>query len=384
MAVFRPGNRIALLRNGAEYFPALETAIDGAGSDVHLETYIFADDPTGRRIALALIRAAERGVRVRVVVDGFGTRGYSGTLFEELQTGGVEVVVYRPEVARFRFRKHRLRRLHRKIAVVDGRTAFVGGINIIDDMNTPKHVPPRFDYAVCVEGPLLADIYPVVRRLWMMLRWIQLRYRAGDPAEPPLLAAPAGDRLAAFVYRDNLRHRRDIEEQYLVAIEKASSEIIIANAYFFPGTNFRRALIAARKRGVRVTLLLQGRVEYVLLHYASRALYGTLLNGGVEIIEYHRSFMHAKVAVFDGEAATVGSSNIDPFSLFLSREANVWIRDAGFANELRASLESAMQGGARALEQKRWRDRPYVERVLTWVCYGVARLMMGFVGYVHE
>ena len=384
MAIFRPGNRIALLRNGAEYFPALETAIDGAGSDVHLETYIFADDPTGRRIALALIRAAERGVRVRVVVDGFGTRGYSGTLFEELQTGGVEVVVYRPEVARFRFRKHRLRRLHRKIAVVDGRTAFVGGINIIDDMNTPKHVPPRFDYAVCVEGPLLADIYPVVRRLWMMLRWIQLRYRAGDPAEPPLLAAPAGDRLAAFVYRDNLRHRRDIEEQYLVAIEKASSEIIIANAYFFPGTNFRRALIAARKRGVRVTLLLQGRVEYVLLHYASRALYGTLLNGGVEIIEYHRSFMHAKVAVFDGEAATVGSSNIDPFSLFLSREANVWIRDAGFANELRASLESAMQGGARALEQKRWRDRPYVERVLTWVCYGVARLMMGFVGYVHE
>ena len=305
-------------------------------------------------------------------------------LFEELRAGGVEVVVYRPEVARFRFRKHRLRRLHRKIAVVDGRTAFVGGINIIDDMNTPKHVPPRFDYAVCVEGPLLADIYPVVRRLWMMLRWIQLRYRAGDPAEPPLLAAPAGDRLAAFVYRDNLRHRRDIEEQYLVAIEKASSEIIIANAYFFPGTNFRRALIAARKRGVRVTLLLQGRVEYVLLHYASRALYGTLLNGGVEIIEYHRSFMHAKVAVFDGEAATVGSSNIDPFSLFLSREANVWIRDAGFANELRASLESAMQGGARALEQKRWRDRPYVERVLTWVCYGVARLMMGFVGYVHE
>jgi cardiolipin synthase len=384
MAVFRPGNRIALLRNGAEYFPALESAIDGAGSDVHLETYIFADDPTGRRIALALTRAAERGVRVKVVVDGFGTRGYSGTLFEELQASGVEVVVYRPEVARFRFRKHRLRRLHRKIAVVDGRTAFVGGINIIDDMNTPKHVPPRFDYAVCVEGPLLADIYPVVRRLWMMLRWIQLRYRAGDPAEPPLLAAPAGDRLAAFVYRDNLRHRRDIEEQYLAAIEKASSEIIIANAYFFPGTNFRRALIAARKRGVRVTLLLQGRVEYVLLHYASRALYGTLLNGGVQIIEYHRSFMHAKVAVFDGEAATVGSSNIDPFSLFLSREANVWIRDAGFANELRASLESAMQGGARPLEKKRWRDRPYVERVLTWVCYGVARLMMGFVGYVHE
>jgi cardiolipin synthase len=385
MPIFRPGNRVTLLKSGAEhYFPALEAAIDGAQREVHIETYIFADDPTGRRIGDALVSAVQRGVAVKVVVDGFGTRAYSGSLLTELQSRGVEVNVYRAEAVRFSFRKNRLRRLHRKITVVDGRIAFVGGINIIDDMNTPRHVPPRFDYAVRIEGPLLLDIYPAVRRLWLMLRWVQLTYQADDLDEPPLASAPAGDCSAAIIYRDNLRHRRDIEEQYLSSIENARSEIIIANAYFFPGTSFRRALAAAASRGVRVVLLLQGRVEYMLLHYASRALYGTLLNAGVEIIEYHKSFMHAKVAVFDGALSTVGSSNIDPFSLFLSREANVWIRDPGFSRELRESLEAAMQHGANPVEQMRWRDRSFVERMMTWVCYGVARLMMGFLGYAHR
>lgn len=385
MPIFRPGNRITLLQSGAEqYFPALEAAIDAAQRDVYIETYIFADDPTGRRIGDALVRAAQRDVAVKVVVDGFGTRPYSGSLLTELQSRGVEVTVYRAEAVRFHYRRNRLRRLHRKITVVDGRIAFVGGINIIDDMNTPRHVPPRFDYAVRIEGPLLLDIYPVVRRLWLMLRWVQLSYQADDLDEPVLSSTPVGDCSAAFIYRDNLRHRRDIEEQYLSSIENSRSEIIIANAYFFPGTSFRRALAAAASRGVRVVLLLQGRVEYVLLHYASRALYGTLLNAGVEIIEYHKSFMHAKVAVFDGELCTVGSSNIDPFSLFLSREANVWIRDPDFSQELRESLEAAMEHGAKSVEQMRWRDRSFVERVMTWVCYGVARLMMGFLGYAHR
>jgi phosphatidylserine/phosphatidylglycerophosphate/cardiolipin synthase-like enzyme len=212
MPIFRPGNRITLLQSGAEqYFPALEAAIDAAQRDVYIETYIFADDPTGRRIGDALVRAAQRDVAVKVVVDGFGTRPYSGSLLTELQSRGVEVTVYRAEAVRFHYRRNRLRRLHRKITVVDGRIAFVGGINIIDDMNTPRHVPPRFDYAVRIEGPLLLDIYPVVRRLWLMLRWVQLSYQADDLDEPVLSSTPVGDCSAAFIYRDNLRHRRDIE-----------------------------------------------------------------------------------------------------------------------------------------------------------------------------
>ena len=157
-----------------------------------------------------------------------------------------------------------------------------------------------------------------------------------------------GTQVAKFTIRDNLRHRRDIERAYLAGVRTARREILIATAYFFPGVRFRRALISAAARGVKVTLLLQARVEYRLLHYASRALYGQLLTAGVAIQEYHRSFLHAKVAVVDSRWATVGSSNIDPYSFLMSREANVFVRDAAFAGELRVELLQMIEAGSRA------------------------------------
>ena len=380
---FRPGNAITLLRSGTEYFPALEEAIHKAEREVYLETYIFADDPTGRRIADALARAAARGVQMRVMVDGFGSHDMAGNLLEDMRLRGVDVQVFRPEVAAFRFRRHRLRRLHRKLAVIDGAIAFVGGINVIDDINTPHQIPPRYDYAVKIEGPLLADIHPVVVRLWRQMRWSNFRSRAHTRRPPPPVVAHAGERRAAFLVRDNFRHRRDIEDAYLGAIAEAREEIVIANAYFLPGQRFRHALSAAAVRGVRVVLLLQGRVEYFLLHYATRALYGSLLASGVEILEYRKSFLHAKVAVIDGTWATVGSSNIDPFSLTLAREANVVIRDRGFAAELRESLHQSMEEGAMPVGA-RWRTRPLMDRVLTWICYGCARFLMGIFGYAQR
>ena len=171
--------------------------------------------------------------------------------------------------------------------------------------------------------------------------------------------------------RDNLRHRRDIERAYLAAIRTARQEILIANSYFFPGIRFRRALIAAAQRGVKVTLLLQARVEYALLHYASRALYGQLLAAGIEIQEYHLSFLHAKVAVVDDRWATVGSSNIDPYSLLMAREANVVVRDPYFADQLRLELGADHPARRRAGPAARWRRRPRMYKLLNWLAYGV-------------
>ena len=156
---------------------------------------------------------------------------------------------------------------------------------------------------------------------------------------------------------------------------------MIASAYFFPGRRFRRALVGAAKRGVRVVLLLQGRVEYVLLYYASRALYGTLLEAGVEIYEYQKSFMHAKVAVIDGHWATVGSSNIDPFSLLLAREANVVVEDRRFAAELRSRLRADIEHGARVVAKTRWFRQPLWKRVPNWIGYGLARFAIGMFGF---
>ncbi|HNL98940.1 MAG TPA: phospholipase D-like domain-containing protein, partial [Accumulibacter sp.] len=152
-ARFLSGNLLTLLNSGTEYFPALIKAIDGARHEVHLESYIFEDDATGRAVADALSRAAQRGVTVRVLVDGFGARDFADRLLPELVAAGVQAMVYRPDIARFQLRRHRLRRLHRKLVAVDGEIAFVGGINVIDDLNTPHQVPPRYDYAVRIEGP---------------------------------------------------------------------------------------------------------------------------------------------------------------------------------------------------------------------------------------
>jgi len=376
---FLGGNKLQLLTNGGAYFPALEQAIDAAQSEIYLETYIFADDNTGRRIGGALARAAARGVSVHVLVDGFGSKGIFEHTRQLLRAANIEVLIFGPKTSPLTLRRNRLRRLHRKLAVVDARVAFVGGINIIDDMHTPRHTPPRYDYAVRIEGPLLASVLEQTERLWRRVAWASLR--RGLQRHPAANAAVHGDQRAVLVVRDNFRHRSDIEDAYLEAIREARKEIIIANAYFFPGARFRHALRGAAERGVRVVLLLQGRVEYVLLHYATRALYGSLLDAGIEIYEYHKSFLHAKVAVIDQHWATVGSSNIDPFSLMLAREANIVVDDAKFSQELRRSLHDHMQDGAMVVAKSAWHRQPLWRRLLIWSAYGCARLLMGLVGY---
>jgi len=380
-AHFLGGNRVALLRSGTEYFPALLAAIHAATAEIFFETYIYAGDATGQRITDALSDAADRGVAVHVLVDGFGSKDMPKRIRQQLLDAGAQVLVFRPKISPWTLRRDRLRRMHRKLAVVDGRVAFVGGINVVDDVDAPRRAPPRYDYAVRVEGPLLGPIHHAAVLLWNRVAWrrMQRGLRLTHWAAPD--TARKGDQRAAFVVRDNFRHRRDIEQAYLSAIESAREEIVIACAYFFPGARFRRTLLRAAARGVRVVLLLQGRVEYVWLHYASRALYGTLLDAGIEIHEYHRSFLHAKVAVIDGHWATVGSSNIDAFSLLLAREANVVVEDRAFAAALRRSLHGAMEKGATAVPRRRWFALPLWNRIPIWIAYGIARAAIGLVGF---
>lgn len=376
-----PGNCITLLQNGAEFFPALQAAIDAAVHEIYLETYLFRDDPSGCMIAAALSRAAQRGVKVHLMLDGFGCKTLPLPLLNDMRRDGVEILFFRPEPGWLHLRRNRLRRMHRKLCTVDARIAFVGGINIIDDLDTPGQIPPRYDYAVRLEGPILTQVVPVMRRLWELVRWTQAKRRWRSPPRPAASTQVMGRQSAMLLIRDNFRHRRDIEQAYLEAIHEARGEIIIANAYFLPGMRFRRALTEAAERGVHVTLLLQGRVEYRLLHYATRALYGQLLDAGVEICEYHKSFLHAKVAVIDAHWATVGSSNIDPFSLLLAREANVVVVDDVFAEQLRTSLKTAMDAGSHCLAREQWIHEPWYKRSAAWLAYGAVRFMMGVLGY---
>ncbi len=405
----RPGHDIALFKGGEALFAALVEAIDAARAEVLLETYIFEFRGAPLRVAEALERAAARGLKVRVVVDGVGTGDIPADWQARWSAAGLHWRVFNPARGWRLLLPKRWRRMHRKLCVVDGRIAFCGGINLLDDYLDPTHGrldQPRFDFAVRVTGPLVADAHETMTRLWLRLQVtreaktydfaealeaVRRAARAGTDMHDTEIAAKDYDAsahaarlvgrglLAGLVLRDNLRFRKRIEHFYRYAIAQAKSEVLIANAYFVPGIALQRALLRAARRGVRVTLLLQGRYEYFMQHHTSRAMYGVMLAAGIEIVEYEPSFLHAKVAVFDGPQgaiATVGSSNLDPFSLLLAREANVFVRDDAFAAELRGHLIEAVSKVGARVDSSAHMKRPFVVRGLAWLAYALMRLAL--------
>ncbi|RZJ15091.1 MAG: cardiolipin synthase ClsB [Acidovorax sp.] len=394
---FADDHRVRLLQGTEELFPALIEAMDAALSDIQFETYIFDFTGAGASVAEALMRAAQRGVRTQLVVDGVGTGALPVAWAERLQAAGVLYRVYSPLGPLGLLLPHRWRRLHRKLCVVDGRTLFCGGINVLDDFHDPNYgalEAPRFDFAVQATGSLVTAASETMDQLWWRMQAVRdARERRLPEALQSLRAASAAQHAAdvanadtgppmraALVLRDNVRNRSRIEKAYRRAIGAARHEVIIANAYFMPGGKLRRALVMAARRGVRVRLLLQGRYEYFMQYHAARPVYGALLEAGVEIHEYEPSFLHAKVAVIDalGERpwATVGSSNLDPLSLLLAREANVVVEDAAFAADLRQRLVHAMQHAGRRMDPAQYAGRPLGQRLLDRIAFGLMRLAL--------
>ena len=394
-------HQVRLLQGAEEFFPALIEAMDAAMADIQFETYIFDFTGAGASVAQALMRAAARGVRTHLVVDGVGTGALPKAWAEQLQAAGVLCSVYSPLGPLGLLLPHRWRRLHRKLCVVDGRVLFCGGINVLDDFHDPNHgtlEAPRFDFAVRATGSLVASASDTMDQLWWRMQAVRdARQRRLPEALRALRAASAARHAeqggdpdagppvrATLVLRDNVRNRSRIEKAYRKAIGAARHEVIIANAYFMPGGKLRRALVMAARRGVRVRLLLQGRYEYFMQYHAARPVYGALLEAGVEIYEYAPSFLHAKVAVIDAQGdrpwATVGSSNLDPLSLLLAREANVVVEDAAFAIDLRQRLVHAMQHAGRRMDPARYAGRPLRQRVLDRVAFGLMRLALWVTG----
>jgi len=365
---FAGGNSVELLQGGDELFPRMLAAIGAATREVWLATYIFHDDPAATAIAQALIQAAARGVSVHVVVDGFGSIATMGRVRAMFQGSAVRLEVFRPLDRWYAWlQPGQLRRLHQKLCVCDEVTAFVGGINLIDDRHDMHHgwtETPRLDFAVQVQGPLATAVHATARAMWARAHlwrdWrdeVKALARSRKPVQKakalvrelrgvnplPAVEVPESPVRAAFLVRDNLRQRRTIERSYVEAIRKARTRVDLAVPYFYPGSSFRQALRGAARRGVHVRLLLQGKVDYRIAAIAARALYDELRAHGVHIYEYTPAFLHAKVAVVDDTWATVGSSNIDPLSLLLNLEANVVVRDAGFCAALTQRLDQALQ-----------------------------------------
>lgn len=393
---FRAAHHVQLLEGGKEFFPELVRALDQSVHEIRMETYIFNQDPAGEQVADALVRAALRRVAVYLVIDGAGTSALPAAWATRFDEAGVQWRIFQPLGLLGLLIPSRWRRLHRKLCVVDGRVAFCGGINVLDDWVDPNYgrlTAPRLDFAVRVTGPLVRAVHEVTVQFWWRLHaaskareidlpaaWhdveeaVKQALLAGTGHDNGYETANNGSMRAALLLRDNLRNRSRIERAYRKAIAEARDEIIIANAYFVPGHKLRKALIHAAKRGVRVRLLLQGRYEYFMQFHAVRPVYGALLGAGMEIHEYSPSFLHAKVAVIDGHWATVGSSNLDPLSLLLAREANVVVDDTHFAQGLRARLVHAMEHEGQRVDPAIYANRPWQQRLLDGLAFGLMRL----------
>ena len=367
-ALYSGGNEVTLLTGGDQLFPAMHAAIGRARHEVWLATYIFHDDIAGRTMADALVAAAQRGVRVRVVVDGFGSKATLATLRRWFDGTGVALAVFRPIDRWYSWlQPGQLRRLHQKLLATDTEQAFVGGINIIDDridLNHGATPEPRLDFAVALRGPVVGPVAQTARAMWSRAAfgrdWRDEVRALARSAEPVARAKSLMRRLritatpaetadeevlpmhAAFLVRDNLSQRRAIERNYIDALRRARERIDLVSAYFYPGRAFRRTLGNAARRGVQVRLVLQGKLDYRFAGLAASVLYDELLSCGVRIYEYMPAFLHAKVALVDDDWATVGSSNIDPLSLLLNLEANVVVRDAEFSAALGAAFEQAV------------------------------------------
>ncbi len=413
------GHDLALLQGGDALFPAMQAAIDLAAHDVWLASYIVHTDAASDAIVQALLRADRRGVRVRVVVDGFGAREALPWWRARLQGSRVALAVFRPIDRWWHwFQPGQLRRLHQKLCVVDEAVAFVGGINLLDDRWDLGHgaLPaPRLDFAVRVAGPIVADVHRTVRRLWTRAwlgadfgdevralltapeplqrarQWVDARWRDWQGERAQTLAwrrgrqdavADARPVRAAFVRRDNLAQRHAIEREYLHALREARSQIDLICPYFYPSGRLLRALHRAAARGVHIRLLLQGQFDYRLAELAARALYADLLARGVRVFEYRAAFLHAKVAQVDGQWATIGSSNLDPTSLVLNLEANVVVWDEGLATEVRQAFEKALSGAEEVLAERQppgWRGwRGWLRRrLVAWAAQLYLRMAGG-------
>ena len=375
-----PGNRFELLENGEAYFPAVFAAIRAAREEVVLETFILFEDKVGKELHAALLEAAGRGVKIDVLVDGFGSSELTPAFIAELTSAGVRFRAFDPQPRFLGMRTNVFRRMHRKIVVVDRETAFVGGINFSADHLADFGPQAKQDYAVRVQGPVVAEIHAFARSAisgenardrWWRRRWGR---READPQ-------PGGAH-ALFVTRDNGDHRTDIERQYRLAIRAARREVLIANAYFFPGYRLLKEMRRAARRGVRVRLILQGEPDMPIVKTAAAMLYDHLQRGGVQIFEYCDRPLHGKVAIADDEWSTVGSSNLDPLSLSLNLEANVVIRDRGFNATLRERLEHLIAHSCKQITAERLPRRNVFHLVRSFFVFHFLRRYPSWAGWL--
>ncbi|MGC3981764.1 MAG: phospholipase D-like domain-containing protein [Steroidobacteraceae bacterium] len=364
---FLVGNKVTPLIDGPETFASLRRSINDAKSSVHVETYIFADDKLGTDFAQLLIKKAQQGVEVRVIIDALGSMSTAAELFKTMRDGGVQVLEFQPllSVHTLPWRYHN--RDHRKLLIVDGRVAFTGGLNISGTYSSGSILKPGPERGVTegwrdthaqIEGPAVRQFQAIFFETWVRLGG---QVDANNAKYfPPL--TPVGMDIVAAVSSSGLRQRDEsIYSTYLAAVSNAAQTVWITQAYFAPPPELRDALIAAVKRGVDVKVLVPGFTDSGPIFYASRAGYKKLLEGGVRLYEIKDALLHAKTAVFDQSLVIIGSANLDYRSFLHNNEVTAVVISGPLAQEM-AKIFDKDEAGASEITLEQWQKRSLGER----------------------
>ncbi|MBW4048442.1 MAG: cardiolipin synthase [Proteobacteria bacterium] len=362
------GNRVLLLQDGPATYQAMYAAIMSAKDSINMETYILDDDEVGQRFAQALIDKQREGVQINIIRDSVGTLGTPSGFFQRLVESGIRVLEFNPVNPLMARKAWELnQRDHRKLLIVDGRVAFLGGINISSVYSGSSFrpgsraradsTPPWRDTDLQLQGPVVAEFQKLFLSAWAK--------QGGKPLAPRNYF-PQPQNLGREVVR---AIGSSPEEPYsliyatlLSAINNAESSVHLTNAYFVPDPQLLSALEAAARRGVDVTLILPSQTDSSLVFYAGRSYYGQLLRAGVKIYERRRVILHSKVALVDGVWATVGSTNLDWRSFLHNYEVNAVVLGVDFGNQVQAMFDKDL-AASNAITLAQWERRPLGERI---------------------
>lgn len=356
-ATFSPGNRVLLLKSGTDFFADLFAALEQATATISLEFYIVRADQTGQRLAEILLRAVGRGVRVKLLYDYIGSFDTSSSFFASLEEHGIRCVAFNPPPFRHRFSWFD-KRDHRKIAVIDCRLAYVGGLNVGDEYAGIDPARSWRDLGLCVEGPAALELHRLFAENWLDA--------ASRPKAPCVYAPKAGSAAVAIVGGGPHHDSSRIRATFLLGIAGARENIRIQTPYFVPGILIIRALLRAVRRGVDVEIILPAQSDVPLLRLVNRSYYTTLLKGGVKVYEREGTILHSKVMLVDSSWVVVGSANLDQRSFHRNYEVNVIVASAEFGGQV-AELFTAERYCSRPMLVDEHERRGWLIRFLEWL-----------------
>ena len=369
---YRDGHSIELLRSGENFFAACEKVIDGAKQYIHFQTYIVDDDDTGRRIVNALIRAAERGIRVYFLLDAYGGNSFTKDLIRKVEEAGILFRLFSPRLITKGFQFSL--RLHHKVLLADGNTAIIGGMNIADRYHGKPGQKEWLDFAILIKGPECAHVLFIVKRLWNRT-FISRKERSAEREFYPEIFE---ENVKVKVLLNNwYRNKIEILKSYRSALKHAQSRMIIFASYFLPGRNERRLLRNASRRGVDIKIVLSAESDAPVFKRATNFLYDFILRNNITIYEYLPSNLHAKVATVDGKWSTIGSYNMNHLSDYGSVEMNADILDAGFAEKFEEILLGIIEKDCRQVTLTEYiRRKTWLFQLTDWFSYQMIRILM--------